>query len=427
LSRFNPRTHTFRNFTVQDGAEFTGFRTRVCFRSPSGELFFGGDGVLALFPEQFKENPVPPPVLLTSFSKFNQPVDLGRALSSLPELVLSWRDDFFSFEFAALSYVAPEKNKYAYRLEGFDRDWVYCGTRRYANYTSLPEGHYTFRVKAANSDGVWNEVGASLRVVVVPPFYRTWWFSGLAALGVAGVVALLFRLRVAQLRKEYAVQETFSRKLLDSQEQERKRIAAELHDSLGQNLLVIKNYALMGLNTANGENPAREHLNEISDAATLSIEEVRQIAHNLRPYQLERLGLTKTLQAMLRQITNASDIGFSYEVDSLDGLLSPEEEISFYRIVQEAINNILKHSGASEASVRIKRAGDEIQVTIADDGRGFTLAPAEQAELQKRGFGLTGSAERVRMLGGKQTIQTAPGEGTTIHITINTNKHARKQ
>jgi signal transduction histidine kinase len=130
---------------------------------------------------------------------------------------------------------------------------------------------------------------------------------------------------------------------------------------------------------------------------------------------------------MLRQIANASDIGFAVEVDPIDGLLPKEEEISLYRIVQEAINNILKHSGASEASVRIKLVGDEIQVTIADDGRGFTLEPAGQAELQKRGFGLTGSAERVRMLGGTQTIQTAPGQGTIIHITIQTKKHASKQ
>jgi two-component system sensor histidine kinase ChiS len=438
LARFNPRTRNFRNFTAQDGAEFSGFRPRVCFRSPRGEMFFGGDGVLSFLPEQLKENSLPPPVLLTSFSKFNQPVDLGRTLSSLPELKLSWRDDFFSFEFAALSYVEPEKNQYAYRMEDFDQDWVHCGTRRYASYTNLPAGTYLFRVKAANSDGVWNEVGASLRVVVVPPFHSTWWFRSLAALGVAALVVLIFRWREAQLRKEHATQEAFSRQLLtaqeafsrrliDSQEQERQRIAAELHDGLGQNLLVIKNYALMALNTGDGKNPAREHLNEISDAATLSIEEVRQIAHNLRPYQLERLGLTNTLQSMLRQIANASDIGFTSEVDPVDGLLSKEAEISLYRIVQEAINNILKHSGATEASVRINRAGDEIQVTIADDGRGFRLEPAGHAELQKRGFGLAGSAERVRMLGGTQTIQTAPGRGTTIHITIPTNKHASKQ
>lgn len=291
----------------------------------------------------------------------------------------------------------------------------------------LRPGQYTFKVIAANSDGVWNNEGAQLLITALPAFYQTWWFRLMTLLAIAGSIGLIFKRRLDQAHRARRAQEAFSRQLIESQEAERKRIAAELHDSLGQNLLVIKNYALMALNTGNGENPMREHVAEISDAATLSIEEVRQIAHNLRPYQLERLGLTNTLQTMLRQIANASDIGFSVEMDPIDGLLSKEEEISLYRIVQEAINNILKHSGAKEASVRIKRSGDEIQMTIADDGHGFRLEPAGKAELQKRGFGLTGSAERVRMLGGTQTIQTAPGEGTTIHITIPTNKHASKQ
>src|SRR5262249_29793852 len=154
---------------------------------------------------------------------------------------------------------------------------------------------------AANSDGVWNNEGAQLPVVVLPAFYQTWWFRLLALLAVAGSIGLVFKRRLDQAHRARRAQEEVSRRLIDLQEQERKRIAAELHDSLGQNLLVIKNYALLALNTTNGEHPPREHLHEISDSATLAIEEVRQIAHNLRPYQLERLGLTNTLQFMLRQ------------------------------------------------------------------------------------------------------------------------------
>ena len=130
---------------------------------------------------------------------------------------------------------------------------------------------------------------------------------------------------------------------------------------------------------------------------------------------------------MLRQIANASDISFTVELDEIDGLLSKEDEISLYRIVQEAVNNILKHSGAKEARIRIKRAGDEIQMTIGDDRRGFTLEAVGQAELQKRGFGLTASDERVRMRGGKQMIETTQGQGTTVHVTVNTDKNTRKQ
>lgn len=126
---------------------------------------------------------------------------------------------------------------------------------------------------------------------------------------------------------------------------------------------------------------------------------------------------------MLQQIANASDIGFTWDVAHIDGLLSKEGEIGLYRIVQEALNNILKHSKASDASVDIQLEGNEIHITITDNGCGFRVEPEGAAELQKRGFGLTGSAERVRMLGGKQTIRSVPGHGTTIFITITTNRH----
>src|SRR5205085_4018838 len=133
--------------------------------------------------------------------------------------------------------VKPEQMHFRYKLTSQDQNWVEAGARRVANYSSLSPGAYTFQVLAANSDGVWNAAGASLRVVVVPPFYRTWWFSGLVALTVAGLVALIYRVRVGQLRKEHAAKEAFSRQLLESQEEfsrrliesqegERKRIAA---------------------------------------------------------------------------------------------------------------------------------------------------------------------------------------------------------
>ena len=397
------------------GRQPSGFKTR------DGRLWFPTlKGVAVLNPEKMSLNPTPPPVLIESATLDRAEADIRHGLRVAPG------KSNLEISYTALSFIKADQVRFKYQLTGQDPDWIAAGTRRTANYSYLRPGEYTFKVIAANSDGVWNNEGAQLQIVVLPVFYQTWWFRVLMLLAIAGSIGLIFKRRLDQAHAVGRVQEAFSRRLIDSQEQERKRIAAELHDSLGQNLLVIKNYALMALNTGNGDNPMREHVSEISDAATLSIEEVRQIAHNLRPYQLERLGLTNTLQTMLRQIANASDIGFTVEVDPIDGLLSKDEEISLYRIVQEAVNNILKHSGASDASVLIKLVGDEIHLTIADDGRGFRLEPAGQAELQKRGFGLTGSAERVRILGGTQTIQTAPGQGTTIHITINTDKNARK-
>jgi signal transduction histidine kinase/ligand-binding sensor domain-containing protein len=399
-------------------SDCNGGRQPSGIKTSDGRLWFTTlKGVAVLNPEELALNPTPPPVLIESATLDHAVTDIRQVLRVTPS------QSNLEIAYTALSFTKAEQTHFKYQLLGQDPNWIEAGTRRVANYSYLRPGQYTFRVIAANSDGIWNNEGAQLSIVVLPAFYQTWWFRLLALLALVGSIGLIFKRRLDQANRARHAQEEFSRRLIDSQEQERKRIAAELHDGLGQNLLVIKNYALMGLNAANGGNPLREHLDEISEAASQSIAEVRQISHNLRPYQLERLGLTNTLETMLRQIANASDIGFTTAVEPIDGLFAPEDEISVYRIVQESLNNILKHSDAKEASVQIKRADGEIQITITDDGRGFTVEPASHAELQKRGLGLTGTAERVRILGGKLSIQSAPGQGTTLHITLKPTKN----
>jgi signal transduction histidine kinase len=285
-----------------------------------------------------------------------------------------------------------------------------------AYFPYLPPGNYTFRVIAANSDGVWNNEGAMLEIFVATPFYRAWWFMALVTLSLAGMALFVYQRRFAAMRARQAEQEAFSRQLIESQEAERKRIAAELHDSLGQNLLIVKNWALVGLNTLGSENPAREHLSEISETTSLALDEVREIAHNLRPYQLERLGLTNTLEFMMRQVRNSCDLEFTVELENVDGLLAPESEINLYRIVQELINNVIKHSDATEAWLSVKRTDYGAQIICRDNGKGFD--PATAAKSRNSGMGLSGLAERVRLLGGHHTIESAPGKGTMVSVAV---------
>jgi len=177
LSKFNPQTETFRNYDVSDGLqgnEFDG--VKAYFKSKTGEMFFGGlNGFNSFYPHQVKDNPHIPPVVITDFKKFNESVKLDKAISETKELKLSYKDRFFGFEFAALDYTNPRKNQYAYKLEGFDKDWIYSGNRRYASYTNLDGGTYTFRVKGSNNDGVWNEEGTSVKIIITPPPWKTWW------------------------------------------------------------------------------------------------------------------------------------------------------------------------------------------------------------------------------------------------------------
>jgi DNA-binding NtrC family response regulator/ligand-binding sensor domain-containing protein len=184
LSRFNPKTGTFKNFTEKDGLISNVLLSGAYFKKADGRMYFAGeDGVIAFYPDSLRENTYLPPVAITSFKVFDRSILPGSASMSQqrqddrsPPIVLSYRDNFFSIEFVALDYNEPSKNQYAYRLEGLDRDWNYCGTRRYASYTHIDPGEYTFRVKGSNNEGVWNEEGASIKIIITPPFWQRWWF-----------------------------------------------------------------------------------------------------------------------------------------------------------------------------------------------------------------------------------------------------------
>lgn len=266
---------------------------------------------------------------------------------------------------------------------------------------------------ADNGDGVWNTTGRVLRVTVLPAFYQTWWFVAIVATGVAGMVSMAWRHRVRQLQQLQLAQQAFSRQLIASQERDRQRIAGELHDGLGQHLLIIKNRALLG---AAGGRDAASQYDEIVASAGQSLEEVREIAYNLRPYHLDRLGLTQALGAMIDKVAASSGMRLEASIDSVDDLFDKDAEITIFRIVQESLNNIVKHSHASMGTVTLARAGNEIVIAIRDDGQGFVTNGSGVST--RGGFGLVGMAERVRMLGGVCRIDSAPGEGTTVTISL---------
>jgi PAS domain S-box-containing protein len=204
LSRFDPRTGVFRNYDVSNGLTSNAIMLAVYYQSEQGEMFFGtANGVNAFYPGEVKDNDHVPAIVLTVFRVFDQAVEFEAALSEVEEITLSYRDNFFSFEFAALDYTDPSKNQYTYQLEGFDRGWIYCGSRRFASYTNLRPGTYTFRVKGTNNDGVWNETGHTVRITITPPFWETWWFRivvGTAGLGILYAVVRARMRTIAVLR-----------------------------------------------------------------------------------------------------------------------------------------------------------------------------------------------------------------------------------
>jgi ligand-binding sensor domain-containing protein/signal transduction histidine kinase len=197
LSRFDPKTSAFKNFDRQDGLQSNEFNPGAYFKNHNGEMFFGGiNGFIVFTPEQIKDNPYIPTVVLTALTQGGEKIQLNTAVENLKEVTFYWPYNYFEFEFAALSYIQPEKNQYAYKLENLEPGWNLVGTRRYGSYTNLPGGTYMLRIKGSNNDGVWNEQGPSLKVTIVPPFWQTTWFRlGLILVLVAGLFAG-YRLRV---------------------------------------------------------------------------------------------------------------------------------------------------------------------------------------------------------------------------------------
>jgi predicted Ser/Thr protein kinase len=177
ISRFDPRTGSFLNYDYRDGLRIREFNRAASCRTPDGRLYFGGiNGFVGFSPEEVIPNRHPPPVVLTSLRLFDREIGKPGAATGLREISLAHNENFLTFEFAALDFRVPEKNRFAFRMEGLDRDWVDGGNRNTARYPDLPPGDYVFRVRAANSDGVWNQSGTALRIVITPPFWQAWWF-----------------------------------------------------------------------------------------------------------------------------------------------------------------------------------------------------------------------------------------------------------
>jgi diguanylate cyclase (GGDEF)-like protein len=228
LSRFDPRNESFANFGPAQGLQASEFNFGAYHKGASGRMYFGGvNGFNAFFPARVEERPHIPPVL-TAFYKLNEKVVLERPIWEIDEVEIGYRDDVLSFEFAALDFSAPEQNRYAYKLEGFDDDWIELGTGRRATYTSLESGRYTLRVRGSNSEGVWNEDGVVLGLHVLPAPWETWWAYTLYVIAGLNLFIAYIRFQARKLEREAE----YSRKL-ERTVQERTKELAEKNEALG--------------------------------------------------------------------------------------------------------------------------------------------------------------------------------------------------
>lgn len=395
LSRFNPATESFTNFAVEDGLQSREFNGGSFFQSKEGELFFGGiNGFNAFFPQNIFRNRIPPPVVITDFLKFNQSV---KSLADTNVLELDWRDSHISFEFAALDYRASMKNRYAYKMENLNEQWINTDAgRRFATFTSLPAGQYVFRVKGSNSDGVWNESGAAVRLIVHPPFWKAWWFNLAVALIISGILYFLISIRV---RSMLAV------------ERIRLKIAADLHDNIGAELTEIAILTeLIQTKLADLNGKTREQLQRVSDKARNVIDSMNDTIWLINPKRDSLYELILRLQDAFSEVLTVRGIALSiHNLQALESIHLPMEyRQHLYLIFKEALNNCIKHSRCQSVHLHIAVRKKEFEIRLVDDGIGVVpeTAPA--------GNGLNSMKRRAGVIGGALQIIANQPKGACV-------------
>jgi signal transduction histidine kinase/ligand-binding sensor domain-containing protein len=413
---------TCASYGVADGmltSEGSGGNHPAGWRTRDGRLWFPTIRGLAII-DPNEPSPPPPLVAIEQVMLDHVPLRRGQPLE-----VVSGSGNI-EISYTGLSLGKPEQVRFRYKLEGVDPDWIDVGTRRAVYFSHLPRGRYKFKVIAGSPDGVWSVQSAEIGINVSPPFWLTSWFFALLNSGLLIFVWFAYRLHVANLKRRQAQQEAFARQLIDSQEHERGRIAAELHDGLSQSLVIIKNRALSSLNSPGDHERALEQLREIAEASTQAIDEVKEIVYDLRPIQLDRLGLMGAVADMLYKVADLYGLEIVREFDEIKEPLPKEFESSLYRIIQESINNIIKHAEATRVEVKMKRNDGFIELIIRDNGKGFVRSNQRNVS-RKDGLGLTVIGERARLLDGQVTIESAPGRGTSIFIRLplKEERHAR--
>jgi signal transduction histidine kinase/ligand-binding sensor domain-containing protein len=371
----------------------------AAWRTAEGLLWFATrKGVAVTDPDHLVENRIAPPVVMERFTVDNIELPLLATGQSI-----SPGHNSFAFQYAGLSYLAPAKVQYRYILEGLDKQWTEAGSRRIAYYTSLPSGHYRFRVQAANSDGTWNETGAQVVFYLRPPFYRRIWFLLLLAALLISAAILLYRLRVRRLESQF--QAVLA---------ERNRVAREIHDTLAQSFVGVSvQLELTAQLLAQSQvSAAGQQIDRTREYVREGLAEARRSIWNLRAVTAQH-ALTTRLTRLAEQSTTAQlsihlNIGGTYR--PLDAAF--EDEI--LRIAQESLTNVARHANATQASVDLRYHSSRLTLIISDDGRGFH---ASDDSLPGKGhFGLQGMRERAAQIHAQLTIESSPGKGSVVRL-----------
>jgi len=397
LEIIDPQHNRFVHYSAKDGLSIN--QPDYLLKKSSGDLIrLDLNGLHIFRSSSINLNKDVPPVYI------NQMQVLDKTFPVYKDTVihLKYNENYISFDYVALNYTQSFKNRYAYILEGLNKKWIDAGDRRFATYANIGPGTYTFHVKAANNNGVWNEAGAKVTFIIAPPWWSTWWFYTLAVLIVAAIIYTLFQMRLQQQIKAMEVRNTISR---------------DLHDEVGSTLSSIGFLSSMALNDAADENNGKilSTLNNINESSTRMLDVMNDIIWNIQPKNDTVQNIIARMVSFASDILEAKKINLHINIsENINHLhLGLTERHNFYMIYKEAVNNLAKYSSATEAWVSLEFKQSYLVLEIRDNGKGF-----DKANTRDGGNGLRNMKSRAEKIGAQFELETELNNGTKITVRL---------
>jgi signal transduction histidine kinase/ligand-binding sensor domain-containing protein len=412
INRLQLSNNSIKSFDSGDGLQSNEFNTYSFCRATDGELLFGGvNGLNSFSPSAIHKYPYSPQLQLSALQINDAVPASGLNASELKTVSLRPDQNTLSFQFTVLDFAKPSANKLFYTLQGYDKNWIATNNKSLIRYANLPPGNYTLLAKAINAEKVEGVDIYKLPIIVLPPFWKTWWFTLLLILTM--ILLLYFFIKsylVRQLQKQRAMIE----KEL-AIEQERTRMACELHDGLGSMLSGIK-YSFSAMKSQLDLNESQQVMFHSNiDKLNESIIELRNITHSMASDSLLKYGLDNSLRDYCNNMSQPGVLDISFKALQTEKVnLSEEQSFHIFRIVQELLQNIVKHAAAAHAIVQISYHAKKLYITVEDDGKGFEM----DSGIRKNGMGLKNMESRIKILKGRMDFQTAPSKGTSVLIEI---------
>lgn len=416
ISRFDIKNKEFKNYDIEDGLLSNMFNAGSYFKQSNGNIFFGGiNGVNIISPSEIIESNFTPELIFTYLTKYNGNDKCEIDISALNNTELSYKDNIINIGFTSVDFTNPKKNNFAYMLEGFDNSWKYSGNTSNAIYTNLNPGEYTFKIKGTNSDGIWSKKESSIKIIITPPFWKTWWFYGMLICLLATAIIFIQNFRVKQKVKNLVKLEKIKER---ERELMREQASRDYHDELGHKLTRISMYSRR-INkklrpTANG---LTNDLNSIIETSNSLQSGAKDLIWAMNPQEDTFYDFIVRLRDFGNELFENSGINFSvYGIkdEFREIILSMDSKRHLIYIFKEGMNNILKYSRCTSVKLNFNFFEDDLEIILEDNGIGF------DSENCPKGYGLKNIFSRAAQINMNVNIISEKLSGTKIKLVTKT-------